>query len=92
MKAKEGEFDRFAPRNVAAVAAWLASDLCNGINGQVVKVMGGVVQLLEGGARSPRPPARSRGRSTPSTKLAPRCSASPTGTIRRSSFRHLRKR
>jgi NAD(P)-dependent dehydrogenase (short-subunit alcohol dehydrogenase family) len=48
MKAKEGEFDRFAPENVAAVAAWLASDLCNGISGQVVKVMGGVVQLLEG--------------------------------------------
>jgi len=48
MKAKEGEFDRFAPENVAAVAAWLASDLCNGINGQVVKVMAGSWQLLEG--------------------------------------------
>jgi len=48
MAAKEGEFDRFGPDNVAAVAAWLASDLCNGISGQVVKVMGGVVQLLEG--------------------------------------------
>ena len=48
MQAKEGEFDRFAPENVAAVAAWLASDLCSGISGQVVKVMGGVVQLLEG--------------------------------------------
>jgi hypothetical protein len=48
MKAKEGEFDRFGPDNVAAVAAWLASDLSNGISGQVVKVMGGVVQLLEG--------------------------------------------
>ena len=48
MQAKEGEFDRFAPENVAAVAAWLASDLCSGISGQVVKVQGGVVQLLEG--------------------------------------------
>ena len=48
MAAQEGEFDRFGPDNVAAVAAWLASDLCNGISGQVVKVMGGVVQLLEG--------------------------------------------
>src|SRR3954452_20830499 len=48
MAAKEGEFDRFGPDNVAAVAAWLASDLSNGISGQVVKVMGGVVQLLEG--------------------------------------------
>jgi len=48
MKPKEGDFDRFAPDNVAAVAAWLASDLSKGISGQVVKVMGGVVQLLEG--------------------------------------------
>ena len=48
MAAKEGEFDRFGPDNVAAVAAWLASELCNGVSGQVVKVMGGVVQLLEG--------------------------------------------
>ena len=48
MAAKDGEFDRFGPDNVAAVAAWLASDLSNGISGQVVKVMGGVVQLLEG--------------------------------------------
>jgi NAD(P)-dependent dehydrogenase (short-subunit alcohol dehydrogenase family) len=48
MQAKEGEFDKFAPENVAAVAAWLASDLCAGISGQVVKVQGGVVQLLEG--------------------------------------------
>jgi NAD(P)-dependent dehydrogenase (short-subunit alcohol dehydrogenase family) len=48
MKADETGFDRFAPDNVAAVAVWLASDLCTGINGQVVKVQGGVVQLLEG--------------------------------------------
>jgi NAD(P)-dependent dehydrogenase (short-subunit alcohol dehydrogenase family) len=48
MKAKEGEFDRFAPDNVAAVAGWLASDLSAPLSGQVVKVMGGVVQLLEG--------------------------------------------
>jgi len=48
MKPDETGFDRFAPENVAAVAVWLASDLCNGINGQIVKVQGGVVQLLEG--------------------------------------------
>src|SRR4029453_9728831 len=30
------------------VACWLASDLAAGISGQVVKVQGGVVQLLEG--------------------------------------------
>jgi NAD(P)-dependent dehydrogenase (short-subunit alcohol dehydrogenase family) len=48
MTPKEGDFDRFAPENVAAVAAWLASDLAAGISGQVVKVQGGVVQLLQG--------------------------------------------
>lgn len=48
MKPKENDFDRFAPENVAAVACWLASDLAAGISGQVVKVQGGVIQLLEG--------------------------------------------
>jgi NAD(P)-dependent dehydrogenase (short-subunit alcohol dehydrogenase family) len=48
MEAKEGEFDRFAPENISAVAGWLASDLSEGVNGQVVKVMGGVVQILRG--------------------------------------------
>ena len=48
MKAKEGEFDRFAPENISAVACWLASDLSAGVTGQVVKIMGGQVQLLRG--------------------------------------------
>jgi NAD(P)-dependent dehydrogenase (short-subunit alcohol dehydrogenase family) len=48
MKPDADGFDRFAPENVAAVAVWLASDLAHGLNGQVVKVQGGVVQLLEG--------------------------------------------
>jgi NAD(P)-dependent dehydrogenase (short-subunit alcohol dehydrogenase family) len=48
MKVAEGDFDRFAPENVAAVACWLASPLARGISGQVLKVQGGVVQLLEG--------------------------------------------
>jgi NAD(P)-dependent dehydrogenase (short-subunit alcohol dehydrogenase family) len=48
MEPKEGDFDRFAPENVAAVACWLASPLTRPISGQVVKVQGGVVQLLEG--------------------------------------------
>jgi NAD(P)-dependent dehydrogenase (short-subunit alcohol dehydrogenase family) len=48
MAAKAGEFDRFAPENVSAVVAWLASDLSDGVTGQVVKVMGGQVQLLRG--------------------------------------------
>ena len=41
-------FDRFAPENVAAVACWLASPLADNLSGQVVKVQGGVVQLLQG--------------------------------------------
>ncbi|HZJ26071.1 MAG TPA: SDR family oxidoreductase [Acidimicrobiia bacterium] len=48
MAAKEGEFDKFAPENVAAAACWLASDLAAGVSGQVVKVQGGVVQILQG--------------------------------------------
>ena len=48
MTPKEGDFDRFAPENVAAVAAWLASPLTRAISGQVVKVQGGVLQLLQG--------------------------------------------
>src|ERR1700712_1451324 len=42
MNAKEGEFDKFAPENPAAIAVWLATPLSAGISGQVVKVQGGV--------------------------------------------------
>jgi NAD(P)-dependent dehydrogenase (short-subunit alcohol dehydrogenase family) len=48
MNPKEGEFDRFAPENISAVVGWLASDLSEGVTGQVVKVMGGQVQILRG--------------------------------------------
>jgi NAD(P)-dependent dehydrogenase (short-subunit alcohol dehydrogenase family) len=48
MNPKEGEFDRFAPDNISAVAAWLASDLSAGVTGQMLKVIGGQVQLLRG--------------------------------------------
>ncbi len=48
MKVQEGDFDRFSPENVAAVACWLVSPLSAGISGQVVKVQGGIVQLLQG--------------------------------------------
>jgi NAD(P)-dependent dehydrogenase (short-subunit alcohol dehydrogenase family) len=40
--------EKLAPENVAAAVAWLASDLAAGISGQVVKVQGGVLQLVEG--------------------------------------------
>jgi len=48
MNAKEGEFDRFAPENAAAMAVWLASPAAEGITGQVFKVQGGQAQLLRG--------------------------------------------
>jgi NAD(P)-dependent dehydrogenase (short-subunit alcohol dehydrogenase family) len=48
MTAKEGEFDRFAPENPAAMAVWLASPNAAGINGQVFQVQGGQAQLLRG--------------------------------------------
>ncbi len=48
MKPDESGFDRFDPANVAAVACWLASDDADGITGQVIKVQGGQLQLLEG--------------------------------------------
>jgi NAD(P)-dependent dehydrogenase (short-subunit alcohol dehydrogenase family) len=48
MEQKEGDFDRFAPDNVAPVVTWLASDLAAGVSGQVVKVQGGVLQLVQG--------------------------------------------
>lgn len=44
---KPDGFDRFDPANVAAVACWLASDDAAGITGQVVKVQGGQLQLLD---------------------------------------------
>lgn len=48
MAQKEGDFDRFAPENVAAAVAWLASHHSSGINGQVIKVQGGTIQFMEG--------------------------------------------
>jgi hypothetical protein len=47
MKAREGEFDRFAPENAAAAACWLASELAAPISGQVAKVQGGVAQIVQ---------------------------------------------
>jgi NAD(P)-dependent dehydrogenase (short-subunit alcohol dehydrogenase family) len=48
LEPKEGEFDRYAPENISAVVGWLASDLSAGVTGQVVKIVGGQVQLLRG--------------------------------------------
>ena len=48
MSKKEGQADLFAPENISAVVGWLASDLSVGVTGQVVKVMGGITQVLRG--------------------------------------------
>jgi len=48
MDKKDGDFDRFAPENAAAMAVWLASPDSAGINGQVFAVGGGKAQLLGG--------------------------------------------
>ncbi len=48
MAAKEGDFDRFAPENAAAMAVWLAAPDSDGITGQVFAVGGGKAQMLTG--------------------------------------------
>ncbi|MGZ4676521.1 MAG: SDR family oxidoreductase [Acidimicrobiia bacterium] len=48
MNPKEGDFDRFAPENAAAMAVWLAGPDSAGITGQVFAVGGGKAQLLTG--------------------------------------------
>jgi NAD(P)-dependent dehydrogenase (short-subunit alcohol dehydrogenase family) len=40
------QWDPMAPANVAPVVAWLASDLSEGVNGQVVKIGNGRLQLI----------------------------------------------
>ena len=44
----KGEFDKFAPENAAAGAVWLASPLAAGITGQVLKIQGGLAQIVRG--------------------------------------------
>jgi len=36
------------PANVAAAVGWLASDLSDGVTGQVVKIQGGIAQIVQG--------------------------------------------
>jgi NAD(P)-dependent dehydrogenase (short-subunit alcohol dehydrogenase family) len=48
MDKKDGDFDRFAPENAAAMAVWLASPDTLDISGQVFAVGGGKAQLLGG--------------------------------------------
>jgi hypothetical protein len=44
----EGEFDVFSPRNVAPLVAWLASDDAKDVHGEVFRVGGGTVWLMQG--------------------------------------------
>jgi NAD(P)-dependent dehydrogenase (short-subunit alcohol dehydrogenase family) len=43
-----GDDPRMSPENAAAGAVWLASPLAAGINGQVLKVGGGVAEVVQG--------------------------------------------
>ena len=74
----------FSRDDISAVVGWLASDLSAGVTGQVVKVMGGHVQLLAAGGRSPKRPTTSRGRSSRSKASQAPCSPSLTRRCPRS--------
>ncbi|MBM3660158.1 MAG: SDR family NAD(P)-dependent oxidoreductase [Actinobacteria bacterium] len=39
---------KLAPANIAAGVCWLASDLSEGVNGQVLKIQGGLAQIVQG--------------------------------------------
>jgi len=44
----EGEFDVFSPRNIAPLVAWLASDDAADAHGEVFRVGGGTVWVMQG--------------------------------------------
>jgi NAD(P)-dependent dehydrogenase (short-subunit alcohol dehydrogenase family) len=47
-EAPAGEFDVFSPRNVAPLVAWLGSDDAADVHGEVFRVGGGTVWLMQG--------------------------------------------
>jgi NAD(P)-dependent dehydrogenase (short-subunit alcohol dehydrogenase family) len=47
-KAPEGQFDVFDPKNVAPLVAWLASDDAANVHGEIFRVGGGTVWLMQG--------------------------------------------
>lgn len=53
MEAKDGEFDVYAPANMAPLVAWLCSDQSTKVSGQVFELIGGRIFLSEGWTDSP---------------------------------------
>jgi NAD(P)-dependent dehydrogenase (short-subunit alcohol dehydrogenase family) len=53
MDVKEGEFDVFAPENMAPLVAWLSSAESSDVTGQVFELKGGRIFLSEGWTDSP---------------------------------------
>lgn len=53
MDVKEGEFDVFAPENMAPLVAYLVSEQSNGVSGQVFELKGGTIFLSQGWTDSP---------------------------------------
>lgn len=53
MDAKEGEFDVFAPENMAPLVSYLVSEQSKGVTGQVFELKGGTVFLSQGWTDSP---------------------------------------
>ena len=53
MDVKEGEFDVFAPENMAPLVAYLVSEQSNGVTGQVFELKGGTIFLSQGWTDSP---------------------------------------
>ena len=47
-KVEEGKFDVFDPRNIAPLVAWLGSDDAKDVHGEVFRVGGGTVWLMQG--------------------------------------------
>ena len=54
MEAKEGEFDVYAPENMAPLVAYLVSEQSKGVTGQVFELKGGEIFLSQGWTDSPK--------------------------------------
>ena len=54
MEAKEGEFDVYAPENMAPLVAYLVSTQSKGVTGQVFELKGGEIFLSQGWTDSPK--------------------------------------